>query len=41
MDSGIDSTESSNGSAEEVEGAMDAAPLMEPFNGTANYKVND
>ncbi|XP_045111870.1 palmitoyltransferase AKR1-like [Portunus trituberculatus] len=31
MDSGIDSTESSNGSAEEVEGAMEAAPLVEPL----------
>uniref|UniRef100_A0A0P4WBD7 Ankyrin repeat domain-containing protein 54 n=1 Tax=Scylla olivacea TaxID=85551 RepID=A0A0P4WBD7_SCYOL len=37
MDSGIDSTESSNGSAEEVEGAMEAAPLVDPLS-APNYK---
>lgn len=38
MDSGIDSTESSNGSAEEVEAAMDAVPSVAPQNLTPNDK---
>ena len=37
MDSGIDSTESSNGSVEEVEGAMEAAPSVDPHS-SPNYK---